>query len=244
MITSHPNEEAAPKPQRTITTLKGTPIPVTDWFINGNGVFVLHATTPRCGRVTALEVSPGVFRDFDGRPLFKVAPEALNDLRADAHAFVERRRSQAAAREQERQAALEEEERLIGRHLKWGSGHNFGRTEISGVEISDSFIQSEIRKRGIAIATDWDAAFTKSARVPLAAVAEIVAEWKKRDQRDQATSAMDKATELSCQLWEPCQSCGSEPSYMTANGHLCARCAKTSHPRICADANTLPEGAL
>ena len=26
------------------------------------------------------------------------------------------------------------------------------------------------------------------------------------------------------QLWEPCERCGSEPSYLTARGHLCESC--------------------
>jgi len=36
------------------------------------------------------------------------------------------------------------------------------------------------------------------------------------------------------QLWEPCQRCGSEPSYARGNGHLCAACvaAGRDHPRI------------
>lgn len=28
------------------------------------------------------------------------------------------------------------------------------------------------------------------------------------------------------QLWEPCERCGEEPSYMTGEGHLCMRCAQ------------------
>lgn len=31
------------------------------------------------------------------------------------------------------------------------------------------------------------------------------------------------------QLWEPCDRCGSEPCYATANGNLCGRC---DHPRL------------
>lgn len=27
------------------------------------------------------------------------------------------------------------------------------------------------------------------------------------------------------QLWEPCERCGKEPSYVTPRGHLCERCA-------------------
>lgn len=30
---------------------------------------------------------------------------------------------------------------------------------------------------------------------------------------------------LGAQLWEPCERCGNEPSYMQPNGHLCERCA-------------------
>jgi len=36
------------------------------------------------------------------------------------------------------------------------------------------------------------------------------------------------------QLWEPCERCGREPSYLVASGHLCQRCrdAGEDHPRI------------
>ena len=29
---------------------------------------------------------------------------------------------------------------------------------------------------------------------------------------------------VTTQLWEPCEKCGSEPSYQTASGHLCENC--------------------
>lgn len=34
------------------------------------------------------------------------------------------------------------------------------------------------------------------------------------------------------QLWEPCEKCGTEPSYSHPTGHLCALCAQKAHPRI------------
>ena len=54
------------------------------------------------------------------------------------------------------------------------------------------------------------------------------------------------AVSLGAQLWEPCRKCGAEPSYAQPGGHLCARCAQTDHPKLCAGSepeNTMePEG--
>jgi hypothetical protein len=46
--------------------------------------------------------------------------------------------------------------------------------------------------------------------------------------------AAKKQHDLGTQLWEPCDRCGTEPSYARANGHLCKNCIGSGHdhPRI------------
>lgn len=47
-----------------------------------------------------------------------------------------------------------------------------------------------------------------------------------------ASAPVENRVRLGAQLWEECERCGAEPSYMQPGGHLCARCAQRDHPRI------------
>lgn len=48
----------------------------------------------------------------------------------------------------------------------------------------------------------------------------------------QFTAQTQNSVKLGGQLWEECERCGAEPSYMQPGGHLCARCAQSDRPRI------------
>lgn len=50
--------------------------------------------------------------------------------------------------------------------------------------------------------------------------------------------ATTPGVKLGGQLFEPCERCGTEPSYMQPGGHLCKRCAQDDHPKL--DAARVP----
>jgi hypothetical protein len=52
----------------------------------------------------------------------------------------------------------------------------------------------------------------------LAGVADML------EQESATRPATAPASHSRVQLWEPCEKCGTEPSYQTARGHLCANC--------------------
>jgi hypothetical protein len=56
---------------------------------------------------------------------------------------------------------------------------------------------------------------------------DIVAGYKARQVPRERTVAPTKqgASVGRTQLWEPCERCGREPSYVTSRGHLCGNCA-------------------
>jgi len=53
----------------------------------------------------------------------------------------------------------------------------------------------------------------------LAGVADMI-----ENERHTAPPAQPPAPSSRVQLWEPCEKCGTEPSYMTPRGHLCSKC--------------------
>lgn len=63
-------------------------------------------------------------------------------------------------------------------------------------------------------------------------LAEMTARAQEQERRIRAMPTPKRASGLGGQLWEPCDRCGSEPSYMQSGGHLCAKCAHGDHPRI------------
>lgn len=51
-------------------------------------------------------------------------------------------------------------------------------------------------------------------------------EMEAREKREAANRRQDLTpiNEFRTQLWEPCERCGREPSYITMRGHLCPNC--------------------
>ena len=202
-----------------LTTLSGNQVSVLEGYINGNGRLTLRAITPTHGKITAEEIEPGVFKGTVCKGGFKVLPAAVAELRAAALAAA------AQAREASEQAFIvalarqATEEAQLGVLLQWGTGGTSDRTKVNGTELSEAFLEAQLKARGIAIKTDWECYFTRTARVPKAVCDEIVAAALAQPKPE------PKRPALTVQLWEPCEVCRAQPSYSTPRGHLCERCA-------------------
>ena len=88
-------------------------------------------------------------------------------------------------------------------------------------------IEAELTLAGIKWATDWDLRCPHTATLPRVQWLEIEASVK--SSLDHENSRIEAAVNnrraaLNVQLWEPCEKCGTEPSYQTPSGHLCENC--------------------
>jgi hypothetical protein len=209
-----------------VTSLKGNRIQIHNSFINGNNRFAIRATSPSINTATVLEeTEPGTFISYDRKARVRFAPDSaeIGALReqatADAAATRQRRRDEAAVRH----AVDVEEEQRLGKLLEWANGRSFGIMNIGAATVAESWLEAELKQRGIEIKCDWDAYYSKSARVPAAICDEIVQHYQAAVARQ---NAKPRAFSLGAQLWEPCERCGSEPSYDQPSGHLCDSCAR------------------
>jgi hypothetical protein len=106
--------------------------------------------------------------------------------------------------------------------IQWGGNAGFMGEEFRRGKL----IEAHLTLAGIKWTTDWDCHQPHSATLPRA-------EWKKIEteiqseldrQNNQIEYAINNPQPAATQLWEPCEKCGAEPSYQTANGHLCRAC--------------------
>ena len=80
----------------------------------------------------------------------------------------------------------------------------------------------------------WVPAVSETFEAVDAANAEVIARRLIRwlSPADEIRMQVSAGSGLGTQLWEPCERCGDEPSYMQQTGHLCVACAGTAHPQI------------
>jgi hypothetical protein len=73
---------------------------------------------------------------------------------------------------------------------------------------------------------DFGAAGWQPTQQEWAAFSAIRAEYQSRQvlKRKQGKAAPEPAAIGRIQLWEDCERCGQQPSYITPTGHLCDRC--------------------
>lgn len=106
--------------------------------------------------------------------------------------------------------------------IQWGGDAGFMGEESRRGKL----IEAHLTLAGIKWNTDWECHKPHQATLPRADWKKIEAEIQSEldRQNNRIEHAINNPQPATTQIWEPCEKCGAELSYQTANGHLCRDC--------------------